>query len=97
MKTHAGNIDLSVNFAGITLKNPVVTASGTCGYGDELDDFMDVGKLGAFITKSITLLPRKGNPTPRIVETDAGMLNAIGLANVGLERFIAEKMPIIEK
>jgi dihydroorotate dehydrogenase (NAD+) catalytic subunit len=89
--------DLSVNFAGITLKNPVFTASGTCGYGDELADFMDVGKLGAFITKSITLLPRKGNPTPRIVETDAGMLNAIGLANIGLERFIAEKMPIIEQ
>ena len=97
MKTHTADIDLSVNFAGITLKNPVFTASGTCGYGDELADFMDVGKLGAFITKSITLLPRKGNPTPRIVETDAGMLNAIGLANVGLERFIAEKMPIIER
>jgi dihydroorotate dehydrogenase (NAD+) catalytic subunit len=58
---------------------------------------MDVCKLGAFITKSITLLQRKGNPTPRIVETDAGMLNAIGLANVGLERFIAEKMPMIER
>lgn len=97
MKTHTTDIDLSVNFAGITLKNPVFTASGTCGYGDELADFMDVGKLGAFITKSVTLLPRKGNPAPRIVETDAGMLNAIGLANVGLERFIEEKMPIIER
>jgi len=97
MKAHEAAIDLSVNFAGITLKNPVFTASGTCGYGDELADFMDIGKLGAFITKSITLLPRKGNHTPRIVETDAGMLNAIGLANVGLERFIAEKMPIIER
>ncbi|MDO8301762.1 MAG: dihydroorotate dehydrogenase [Sedimentisphaerales bacterium] len=90
------NNPLSIDFAGITLKNPVFTASGTCGYGDELKDFMDVGALGGFITKSITLLPRKGNPTPRIVETDAGMLNAIGLANIGLERFIAEKMPIIK-
>ena len=98
MKAQISNIDLSsVNFAGIKLKNPVFTASGTCGYGDELADFMDVNALGGFITKSITLKPRKGNPTPRIVETDAGMLNAIGLANIGLERFIAEKMPMIEK
>jgi dihydroorotate dehydrogenase (NAD+) catalytic subunit len=79
------------------LKNPVFTASGTCGYGDELADFMDVNVLGGFITKSITLKPRKGNRTPRIVETDAGMLNAIGLANVGLDRFLAEKLPTIAK
>jgi dihydroorotate dehydrogenase (NAD+) catalytic subunit len=91
------DFDLAIDFAGIKLRNPVFTASGTCGYGDELCDFMDVSALGGFITKSITLKPRKGNPTPRIVETDAGMLNAIGLANIGLERFIAEKMPIIEK
>ena len=91
------DIDLTTTFAGLKLKNPVFTASGTCGYGDELCDFMDIGALGGFITKSITLKPRKGNPTPRIVETDAGMLNAIGLANIGLERFIAEKMPIIER
>jgi dihydroorotate dehydrogenase (NAD+) catalytic subunit len=96
-KNSKQEIDLSIDFAGVRLKNPVFTASGTCGYGDELADFMDVCKLGAFITKSITLLQRKGNPTPRIVETDAGMLNAIGLANVGLERFIAEKMPMIER
>jgi dihydroorotate dehydrogenase (NAD+) catalytic subunit len=91
------DIDLAIDFAGIRLKNPVFTASGTCGYGDELCDFMDVRALGGFITKSITLKPRKGNPTPRIVETDAGMLNAIGLANIGLERFIAEKIPVIEQ
>ena len=91
------HVDLSIDFAGIKLKNPVFTASGTCGYGDELSDFMDVSALGGFITKSITLKPRKGNPTPRIVETDAGMLNAIGLANIGLEQFIAEKMQIIEQ
>jgi dihydroorotate dehydrogenase (NAD+) catalytic subunit len=89
-------IDISVDFARLRLKNPVFTASGTCGYADELADFMDVNALGGFITKSITLKPRKGNHTPRIVETDAGMLNAIGLANVGLDRFLAEKMPIIE-
>ena len=89
-------IDISVEFAGLKLANPVFTASGTCGYTDELADFMDVDALGGFITKSITLQPRKGNPTPRIVETDAGMLNAIGLANVGLERFVAEKLPLIE-
>lgn len=89
--------DLSVNFAGIKLANPVFTASGTCGYADELADFMDVNSLGGFITKSITLKPRKGNPTPRIVETDSGMLNAIGMANIGVESFIKGKIPIIEQ
>jgi len=89
-------IDIGVDFAGIRLANPVVTASGTCGYADELAEFMDIAALGGFITKSITLKPRKGNPTPRIVETDSGMLNAIGLANIGLERFIEEKLPIIK-
>ncbi|MBN2128322.1 MAG: dihydroorotate dehydrogenase catalytic subunit, partial [Sedimentisphaerales bacterium] len=90
------SIDISVDFAGVRLANPVLTASGTCGYADELADFMDINALGGFITKSITLEPRKGNATPRIVETDAGMLNAIGLANVGLERFVTEKLPVIE-
>ena len=89
-------IDISVDFAGLKLSNPVFTASGTCGYIDELADFMDINSLGGFITKSITLEPRKGNPTPRIVETDSGMLNAIGLANIGLDRFIAEKIPLIK-
>ena len=91
------DVDIAVDFAGLRLANPVFTASGTCGYADELADFMDVNSLGGFITKSITLKPRKGNPTPRIVETDAGMLNAIGLANVGLDRFVDEKLPVIEK
>jgi dihydroorotate dehydrogenase (NAD+) catalytic subunit len=90
-------IDISVDFARLKLANPVFTASGTCGYGDELADFMDVNALGGFITKSITVKPRKGNPTPRIVETDSGMLNAIGLANIGLDAFIKEKLPILEK
>jgi dihydroorotate dehydrogenase (NAD+) catalytic subunit len=90
-------VDIAVEFAGLKLANPVFTASGTCGYADELADFMDVNKLGGFITKSITLKPRKGNPPQRGVETDSGMLNAIGLANIGVEAFIAEKIPLIEK
>jgi dihydroorotate dehydrogenase (NAD+) catalytic subunit len=90
------SVDMTVDFAGIRLANPVWTASGTCGYADELADFMDINCLGGFTTKSITVKPRKGNPTPRIVETDSGMLNAIGLANIGLDRFIAEKLPVLE-
>jgi dihydroorotate dehydrogenase (NAD+) catalytic subunit len=88
--------DISVEFAGLKLANPVFTASGTCGYADELSDFMDVNSLGGFTTKSITLKPRKGNATPRIVETDSGMLNAIGWANIGLDAFIEEKLPTLE-
>jgi dihydroorotate dehydrogenase (NAD+) catalytic subunit len=87
---------IAVDFAGIRLANPVFTASGTCGYADELEGLADVHALGGFITKSITAQPRKGNHPPRIVETDAGMLNAIGLANVGLERFIDEKLPLFK-
>jgi dihydroorotate dehydrogenase (NAD+) catalytic subunit len=90
-------VDLTVNFAGLKLKNPVFTASGTCGYVDELADFMDINRLGGFITKSITLQKRDGNPAPRVVETDSGMLNAIGLANIGVERLIAEKIPLIKQ
>jgi len=90
-------VDMSVDFAGRRLANPAFTASGTCGYADELADFMDVNRLGGFITKSVTLRPRRGNPTPRIVETDAGMLNAIGLANVGLDCFLQDKLPVIAK
>ena len=91
------NPDISVNFAGRKLANPVLTASGTCGCADELGEFFDISAIGGLITKSITLKPRLGNDMPRIVETNSGMLNAIGLANIGLERFIAEKLPIIEK
>lgn len=90
-------VDISLDFAGIRLANPVFTASGTCGYANELTDFIDLNQLGGFITKSITVEPREGHATPRIVETDAGMLNAIGLANVGLDKFIEEKLPIIAK
>lgn len=85
--------DVAVNLAGLSLANPMMTASGTCGYGFEYADLVDLSRLGAFVTKSISAEERPGNPTPRIVETRAGMLNAIGLANVGLERFLAEKLP----
>jgi dihydroorotate dehydrogenase (NAD+) catalytic subunit len=90
-------VDVSVEFAKLKLANPVFTASGTCGYADELTDFMNINLLGGFITKSVTAKPRQGNDTPRIVETDSGMLNAIGLANIGLDAFIQEKLPIISK
>lgn len=89
--------DLSVDIAGVKLANPLMTASGTCGYGMEYSDFVDLKQLGAFVTKSITAQPRVGNEYQRVVETRAGMLNAIGLANVGLEKFIQEKVPPLEQ
>ena len=92
-----GEPDLGVEIAGVRLANPLMTASGTCGYADEYADFVDLGELGAFVTKSISPAPRAGNDYPRVVETRAGMLNAIGLANVGLEAFRAEKVPALEK
>jgi len=91
------DVNLTVDFAGLDLAAPVMTASGTCGYADELSEFMDVSMLGGITTKSISLNPRKGNPTPRIVETSEGMLNAIGLANMGLDQFIEEKIPVLEQ
>ncbi len=87
---------LAVDIAGVQLANPLMTASGTCGYADEYGDFVDLTQLGAFVTKSISVAPRAGNPYQRIVETRAGMLNAIGLANVGLDVFLAEKVPLLE-
>jgi dihydroorotate dehydrogenase (NAD+) catalytic subunit len=89
--------DLSLNLRGLQLANPTFTCSGTCGYAAEYADFMDLSQLGAFVTKSITREERPGNEPTRIVETRAGMLNAIGLANVGLKRFLDEKMPAIRK
>ena len=91
------SVDLSVDLAGIRLANPTLTCSGTSGYAFEYADFADLGQLGAFVTKSITLHERAGNEPTRIVETRAGMLNAIGLANVGLERFLREKAPSLAK
>jgi dihydroorotate dehydrogenase (NAD+) catalytic subunit len=87
--------DLSINLAGITLANPTLTCSGTCGYAFEYAGILDYSRLGAFVTKSITREERRGNEPSRIVETRAGMLNAIGLANVGLARFLNEKVPLL--
>ena len=87
--------DLRVNLAGIELANPVITASGTSGYGPEYAPLLDINALGGFVTKSVTLYERPGNPQPRTCETASGMLNAIGLANVGVERFCIEKVPFL--
>lgn len=91
------NIDLSVSLGPLKLKNPIMLASGTVGYGNEISEFIDLSKIGGIVTKSISLKPRKGNPPQRIVETASGMLNAIGLANVGVDLFIEEKIPFLEK
>lgn len=85
--------DFSVQLGPMKLSNPMMTASGTCGYAFEYAPYMDMAALGAFVTKSITRLPRPGNEAYRIVETRGGMLNAIGLANIGMEAFLAEKLP----
>jgi len=90
-------VDLSVNFCGMHLKNPVLLASGTIGYGNEIAQFTDINNLGGIVTKSLSLKPRKGNPPPRIIETSSGMLNAIGLANVGVEAFIKDKIPFLKE
>ncbi len=90
-------VDLSVNIGPLKLRNPILLASGTVGYGNEISEFTDLNKLGGIITKSLSLRPRKGNPPQRIVETPAGMLNAIGLANVGVEIFLKEKIPFLKK
>jgi dihydroorotate dehydrogenase (NAD+) catalytic subunit len=92
-----GVLDLSVQLGSLLLKNPLMTCSGTCGYAFEYADFMDLSRLGAFVTKSITAEERPGNEPARIVEVGNGMLNAIGLANVGLKRFLAEKAPLLAK
>lgn len=90
-------INLKIRIGSLELKNPVLVASGTFGYGIETADFMDLNQLGGIITKSLSLKPRKGNPPKRISETPSGMLNAIGLANIGVEKFIEEKLPLLKK
>jgi dihydroorotate dehydrogenase (NAD+) catalytic subunit len=85
--------DLSVQLGPLRLQNPVLVASGTFGYGDEYGDFVDPRRLGAVVVKGISLQPRAGNPPPRLVETPAGMINAIGLENVGVDAFLAGKLP----
>ncbi len=88
-------VDTTVNLGGIALRNPVLTASGTFGYGSEFAPFLDLRRLGGFVTKSLTLQPRQGNLPPRIAETPSGMLNAIGIENVGVDAFVTEKLPQI--
>ena len=89
---------LGISLSGLKLKNPIIAASGTFGYGEEFhENFYDISRLGAVVTKGISLKPRNGNPVPRVVETASGMLNAIGLQNVGLEAFIKEKLPYLIK
>lgn len=87
--------DMNVHIGSLLLKNPVLVASGTFGYGDDCRELVDVRGLGGIITKSLSLKPRDGNPPVRIVETTGGMLNSIGLANIGVERFILEKLPVV--
>ncbi|MBM3214616.1 dihydroorotate dehydrogenase [Candidatus Poribacteria bacterium] len=89
--------DMRVNIGGMSMRNPVMTASGTFGYGQEYRDFVDLNRLGAVGVKSVTLEPRAGNATPRIAETPSGMLNTIGLQNVGVDAFIAEKLPYLRR
>ena len=90
-------LSLQTEIAGLKLKNPILSASGCFGYGEEATEFFDINQLGGMVTKSITPLPRTGHPPPKVVETASGMLNAIGLTNVGLDRFIMEKLPFLQK
>jgi dihydroorotate dehydrogenase (NAD+) catalytic subunit len=90
-------MNLTVNIGKLKLKNPVMTASGTFGYGEEYSEFLDLNELGAVVVKGISLKPRQGNPSPRICETPAGMLNSIGLQNVGLDDFLNIKLPYLKK
>lgn len=87
---------LDINIGALSLKNPVLTASGTFGYGEEFADFIDLNRLGGFIVKGTTLNPREGNPYPRMAETPSGMLNAVGLQNKGVDYFIENIYPRIK-
>ncbi|HHU58366.1 MAG TPA: dihydroorotate dehydrogenase [Bacteroidales bacterium] len=90
-------VDLKVKLGSLELQNPVMTASGTYGYGEEYEDFVDINRLGGIVVKGTTLHPRQGNDYPRMAETPMGMLNAVGLQNVGVDRFISEIYPRIKK
>lgn len=89
--------NLLVDIAGIQFENPVLTASGTFGYGLEYTEFIDLNRLGGIIVKGLSISPSKGNPPPRIIETASGMLNAIGLQNIGVEAFLKEKLPFLKR
>jgi dihydroorotate dehydrogenase (NAD+) catalytic subunit len=96
-RTSPVNIDLSVQLGPVKLPNPVTVASGTFGYGTEYEDYLEINKIGAVIVKGTTLEPRTGNPRPRIIETPAGMLNAIGLENPGIEVFLKKHLPHLKE
>ena len=89
--------DMKVKLAGLELTNPVIAASGTFGYGIEFEEIVSLERIGGFVTKGISLQPMQGHPPPRIIQTAAGMLNAIGLQNVGVEEFIAKKLPPLRR
>ena len=88
---------LNTNLNGLIFKNPIMTASGTYGYNDEYNEFIDVSNLGAIVTKAISLYPRSGNKNIRIAETKAGMINSIGLENIGIEKFLTDKLPVLKE
>lgn len=90
-------LDMSVEFCGLKFKNPVIAASGTFGYGIEFEDIVALNKLGGFVVKGLSREPMAGNPPPRLYETAAGMLNAIGLQNIGAQAFVQEKLPLLRK
>lgn len=96
-ETRARGLDLSVRFAGLSFKNPIIAASGTFGYGVEFEDIVALEKLGGFVVKGLSREPMIGNPPPRMFETAAGMLNAIGLQNIGARAFLEEKLPVLNK
>src|SRR6185312_17306980 len=89
--------EMSVSFAGILLRNPVLAASGTFGYGIEFEDIVSLDRIGGFVTKGLSWEPLAGNPAPRLIETPAGMINAIGLQNIGVEAFVKEKLPALRR
>jgi dihydroorotate dehydrogenase (NAD+) catalytic subunit len=89
--------DISIRLGNIKLKNPVILASGTCGFGKEISDFLDLNQIGALITKTITLEPKEGNPPPRIAEIENGIINSIGLENPGIKVFVKDKLPFLKK
>ncbi|MEW5821810.1 MAG: dihydroorotate dehydrogenase [Cyanobacteriota bacterium] len=95
--TSIGSPDLSIKLGKLNLKNPIITASGTFGYADEYEDYVDLKNIGAIVTKGITLEPRKGNPQPRLCELDNALINSIGLENIGIKAFISQKLPVLRE
>jgi dihydroorotate dehydrogenase (NAD+) catalytic subunit len=93
--TRVGSVDLSVNIGALHLRNPILAASGTFGYGVEFAPLVDLAKIGGFVTKGLSLAPIQGSPAPRLCETPSGMLNAVGLQNIGVHAFVAEKIPVL--